>query len=151
MAVRANRRTINNCIIIAVQKQGFYVSFVVSSLCAAKSLVKSLLVVDSTARYSALDVLKHPWTTGGASAVVLNVKDNLHKYNARRRFREGVRKVQAMQLFAKLGKMKLEDDGGPASLAAAASVSPAPGGAASLPVPSGKVAGTAQAGAGRSR
>jgi len=71
---------------------------------SAKDLVRKLLVVDPAARLAAADVARHPWVAGGAVATPLNIASELRKFNARRRFREGVRKVQALQKFAKLGK-----------------------------------------------
>jgi hypothetical protein len=51
-------------------------------------------------RSSAVDVMKHKWVAGGGAggAATLNIGEQLRKFNARRRFREGVRKVQALQV-----------------------------------------------------
>ena len=63
---------------------------------AAKALVRSLLVVDPAARLSAAAVLLNPWVAGGASSAPLgSVADQLKRFNARRRFRGGVRKIMA--------------------------------------------------------
>jgi calcium/calmodulin-dependent protein kinase I len=92
----------------------------------AKDLVRRLLVVDVQKRYTAEEVLKHPWITGGASTVHLpQTYEQLRRYNARRRFRQGVRKVMAAQTFAKFGNLSLvakqQAEAEAAALAAAAS------------------------------
>ena len=72
----------------------------------AKDLVRKLLVVDISKRLSATDVLKHPWVRdGGSEAQLSSAYDHLRKLNARKRFRQGVRKVMAAQTFARFGKI----------------------------------------------
>lgn len=80
---------------------------------SAKDLVRKLLTVDPTKRLTSAEILKHPWVAGGASSAPLNnVGAELKKFNARRKFRQGVRKVQALRMFAKLGKMKITGEDG---------------------------------------
>jgi hypothetical protein len=58
--------------------------------------VRQLLVVDPSLRLPASAVLAHPWVAGGASAAPLpSVAAKLKEFNARRKFRDGVRKVIA--------------------------------------------------------
>lgn len=64
--------------------------------CSAKNLVRRLLTVDPADRMSAAAVLTVPWVLGGASSAPLgSVADQLRRFNTRRRFRGGVRKVMA--------------------------------------------------------
>lgn len=98
----------------------------------AKDLLRRLLVVDPLARYGAEDVLKHPWVTGGARTVKLDsAYTQLRRFNARRRFRAGVKKVMAAQAFARFGKLRIGPGGGAATglagLAAAARAAGAAG------------------------
>ena len=74
---------------------------------AAKDLVRKLLVVDVETRLSAAGVLAHPWVRDGGSegSVLGSAYDNLRKLNARKRFRQGVRKVMAAQTFLRFGKI----------------------------------------------
>jgi serine/threonine protein kinase len=85
---------------------------------AAKDLVAKCLTVDPKKRLTAQQVLAHPWVVSGGKAsssstpslhrdgtVELHIADNLRKFNARRRFREGIRKVQALTRLRRLGKM----------------------------------------------
>lgn len=91
----------------------------------ARDFVRRCLVVDPGARLTAKGVLAHPWVApfapragsdgaarppsaaaaGSVSTRSLNIADNLRRFNARRKFREGVRKVQALQRFKRFGRM----------------------------------------------
>ena len=100
--------------------------------------MRSLLVVDPAARLSAAAVLLNPWVAGGASSAPLgSVADQLKRFNTRRKFRGGVRKIMATnvrrpgwrrrmawghsadlsrpslraQIFARLGRTPRTDDG----------------------------------------
>lgn len=98
----------------------------------ARDLIDRLLVVDPSRRYTAANVLAHPWVSGAASSTPLNVGDQLKKYNARRQFRQGVRRAQAVLAFARLTKGK----GGGAGAAVAAPVpAPVEGEPVAAPVP----------------
>jgi calcium/calmodulin-dependent protein kinase I len=71
----------------------------------AKDLISKLLVVEPTQRLSATQILAHPWLTGVASTHELNVSENLRRLQARKKFRQGVVKIQALQKFAMLGRL----------------------------------------------
>jgi hypothetical protein len=93
--------------------------------------------VDPAKRLSAAEVLRHRWlAVGGASVAPLaSAAEQLRKYQAKRRFKNGVRKVMAAQMFARLGAMKLgsdegEDAGASPSEAAAGVTPPAAAAAA---------------------
>jgi serine/threonine protein kinase len=76
---------------------------------SAKDLVRKLLVVDVEKRLSADEILAHPWVKDGglnnSSVQLVSAYSNLKKHNARRRFRQGVKKVIAAQTFMKFGKL----------------------------------------------
>lgn len=70
--------------------------------------------MDPLKRITAKEVLVHPWITGGARTTKLeSAFTQLRRFNARRRFRAGVKKVMAAQAFARFGKMRF--GGGAAS------------------------------------
>lgn len=76
---------------------------------SAKDLVRKLLVVDVQKRLSADDVLAHSWIKDGglnnSNVQLVSAYSNLRKHNARRRFRQGVKKVIAAQTFMRFGKL----------------------------------------------
>lgn len=83
---------------------------------AAMDLIKNLLVVDITKRYSADQALQHLWMTGETSNTALpHFKENLGRYNARRRLRKAIRAVQLVKRMNVLGKHAPDDaaDGKP--------------------------------------
>lgn len=77
--------------------------------------MRHCLVVLPAYRYSAAEVLRHPWiVSGGISegsgvAATLNIAEQLKRFNARQKFRDGVRKVQALARFKSLGAMRGKD------------------------------------------
>jgi len=90
----------------------------------AKDLIRKLLVLDPTKRLSAADILKHNWVVNGGSGGATTLDsafEHLRKYNARRRFRQGVRKVMAANAFARFGKLKLNAGLAPSESAIAVS------------------------------
>ena len=82
---------------------------------SAKDLVRHCLVVLPAYRFSAAEVLQHPWIVGGGVsarsgvAAPLHIAEQLQRFNARQKFREGVRKVQALARFKSLGAMRGKD------------------------------------------
>jgi len=70
---------------------------------SAKDLIKNLLVIDPSKRFTAEQCLNHPWIRGLAApddAVPDNVIRNLRAFNARRRFKKGVLAVISVHKFA---------------------------------------------------
>ena len=68
---------------------------------SAKDLVRKLLTVDPRQRYTAAQVLQHPWITGGASSKPLSEghTTRLMMLQARRRLRKGVQMIIAINKF----------------------------------------------------
>lgn len=67
---------------------------------SGKDLVSKLLVVDPAKRLTAEATLSHPWMQeAGSSSQLVNFKENLRSYNARRRFRGAIRAVQLVSLL----------------------------------------------------
>ena len=68
---------------------------------SAKDLVRKLLTVDPRHRYTAAQVLQHPWITGGASSKPLSEghTTRLMMLQARRRLRKGVQMIIAINKF----------------------------------------------------
>ena len=64
----------------------------------AKDLINKMLVVDPTKRYTAQDVLAHPWISKcTASTVELpHFNDEMRRFNARRRFRAGINAIKVI-------------------------------------------------------
>jgi serine/threonine protein kinase len=83
----------------------------------AKDLIEKLLTVDPDERWTAKQCLQHPWITKGESDLAASgnlsaVKENLKKFNAKRKLKSAVRSV------IMLNRMGLKD------LAAAGQASP---------------------------
>ena len=59
---------------------------------SAKELIQKLLVVDAEGRYTADQVLAHPWITGQACSDgdLMDVMKTMKKFNARRKFKMGI-------------------------------------------------------------
>ena len=74
---------------------------------SAKDLVRRLLTVDPKARYTAAQVLTHPWITGGASSKPLaeGHTTRLMMLQARRRLRKGVQMIIAINKFGSTVEM----------------------------------------------
>lgn len=55
----------------------------------AKDLIKSLLIVDPSARLTADQILAHPWITGENTprTELPNVTEKIREFNAKRRFK----------------------------------------------------------------
>mmetsp|Transcript_1250 Transcript_1250/g.1684 ORF Transcript_1250/g.1684 Transcript_1250/m.1684 type:complete len:396 (-) Transcript_1250:1476-2663(-) len=70
----------------------------------AKDLVRKLLVVDAKQRYSADQVLSHPWMQDGAqpTSQLTHFMPNMKSYNAKRRFRSAIHAVQLVRFFSKM-------------------------------------------------
>jgi serine/threonine protein kinase len=71
---------------------------------SAKDLVRKLLTVDPKQRYTAEQVLKHPWIAGGATnkAFGADHTKRLRMLQARRRLRKGVQMIIAINKFSNL-------------------------------------------------
>jgi calcium/calmodulin-dependent protein kinase I len=66
----------------------------------AKDLINKLLVVNPEERLDTAGVLAHPWIAGEASKSELAMaKEEMKKYNARRRFRSGIRTARIINAF----------------------------------------------------
>ena len=74
---------------------------------SAKDLVRALLTVDPKHRYTAAQVLAHPWITGGASSKPLDSghSQRLMMLQARRRLRKGVQMIIAINKFGNTVEM----------------------------------------------
>ena len=74
---------------------------------SAKDLVRRLLTVDPKQRYTAAQVLTHPWITGGASSKPLSEghTTRLMMLQARRRLRKGVQMIIAINKFGSTVEM----------------------------------------------
>eukprot|EP00741_Cyanophora_paradoxa_P002967 tig00000655_g2880.t1 len=69
---------------------------------SAKDLIRHLLVVDPTKRYTAEQCLNHPWIKGHTAAETAlspTIIENLRSFNARRRFKKGILAAIAMNKF----------------------------------------------------
>lgn len=79
---------------------------------SAKDLVRKLLTVDPAARYTAKQVLEHPWisgTTASAKPLGNDYSKRLMMLQARRRLKKGVQMIIAINKFsAMLEAMKNE-------------------------------------------
>ena len=75
---------------------------------SAKDLVRKLLTVDPRQRYTAAQVLQHPWITGGASSKPLSEghTQRLMMLQARRRLRKGVQMIIAINKFGQRAPTK---------------------------------------------
>lgn len=76
----------------------------------AKDLIDHLLVVDPARRLTAAQVLTHPWVAeaspaGEESAALGSAITEMKKFNARRKFRAGIRVAKAIAAFQGAGKM----------------------------------------------
>eukprot|EP01029_Cantina_marsupialis_P007159 TRINITY_DN1791_c0_g1_i1.p1 TRINITY_DN1791_c0_g1~~TRINITY_DN1791_c0_g1_i1.p1 ORF type:complete len:324 (+),score=99.40 TRINITY_DN1791_c0_g1_i1:115-1086(+) len=78
----------------------------------AKDLINKLLVVDPTERLTADKVLEHKWIVGEArEAYEMNsVLVEMRKFNARRKFRQGIHSVMALNAFQNILKTKKKSD-----------------------------------------
>ena len=69
----------------------------------AKNLIDSLLVVDPAKRFSAAQVLQHPWMVSKASDVALDsAAAGIKKLQVRKRFRQAVLRVVAANTFRRV-------------------------------------------------
>ena len=77
---------------------------------SAKDLVRKLLTVDPRQRYTAAQVLQHPWITGGASSKPLSEghTTRLMMLQARRRLRKGVQMIIAINKFGQPHRPQLQ-------------------------------------------
>lgn len=74
----------------------------------AKDLIDRMLVVNPAKRYTAENVLAHPWVTAGSSGSAVDISKALlqmKKFNARRKFRAGIRVAKAIQVFQGAAKV----------------------------------------------
>jgi len=57
---------------------------------SAKDLISNLLIVDPSQRLNADSILMHPWIKGDDTPrkELINVTENIRKYNAHRRFKK---------------------------------------------------------------
>lgn len=70
----------------------------------AKQLVKRMLTVDPKSRITATDAMKHVWITEKAPKLqnqLLNVQDNLKKYNATRKLKKAAQAILAVNRAAR--------------------------------------------------
>lgn len=67
----------------------------------AKNLIDKMLVVDPKKRYTADDVLKHPWVSSASNAPLPHFSDEMRRFNARRRFRKGIMAAKAVNSLAR--------------------------------------------------
>ena len=65
---------------------------------SAKGLIKNMLLVDVSTRFSASDVLSHAWLTESAPTTDLSTTTlmEMKKYQAKRRWKKGIAAVQAV-------------------------------------------------------
>ncbi|OWZ22298.1 CAMK/CAMKL protein kinase [Phytophthora megakarya] len=100
---------------------------------SAKDLISRLLVVDPKKRFTAQQVLDHPWVAdihGVSGDALPHFNQEMKRYNARRRFRAG---IMAAKTIASLGlhtqkKMSASDFEPPAAAIEAKAAAPAEGG-----------------------
>ncbi|KAG9406675.1 hypothetical protein AC1031_002995 [Aphanomyces cochlioides] len=101
---------------------------------SAKDLINHMLVVDAKKRFTAEDVLNHPWVKdpdGASDKPMPSFTAEMRRYNARRRFRAGImaaKAIRGMKLLQKKGDGD-ESDGEEASPAASPTGRAARGGA----------------------
>lgn len=73
---------------------------------SAKDLIRRMLVVDPTARYSAEDVMEHPWVkseaAGAGDTSLAAAQASIRKLRLKERLRAGVRAIGAMAALRKL-------------------------------------------------
>lgn len=78
---------------------------------SAKDLIRGLLVVDPSVRFTVDDVLNHPWiVNGGAEKDITPALSQLKQYQTRRRFKKGVLTVVAANRMRKLVSFGPNDD-----------------------------------------
>eukprot|EP01036_Dinobryon_divergens_P025944 gene25944-34543_t len=77
----------------------------------AKDLVRKLLVVDAKVRFSAEQVLSHPWMQDGGQATshLEHFAPNMKSFNARRRFRCAIHAVQLVRFLSHVKAAANED------------------------------------------
>lgn len=77
---------------------------------SAKDLIKLLLTVNPKLRYTAKQVLQHPWISGGKASTKLLDSGNIQRLKilqAKRRMRTCVRKIIALNRFARALKQDI--------------------------------------------
>ncbi|RHY85589.1 hypothetical protein DYB35_011279, partial [Aphanomyces astaci] len=78
----------------------------------AQDFLSKMLVVAPVERYTVDQLLCHVWITGTVVPTfpLTKTREELRKFNLRRKIRAGVRAVQAMDTFSKLPKIHLDDE-----------------------------------------
>ena len=79
---------------------------------SAKDLIKRILVKDTSKRFTAEQILNHPWIVSGGDApyIPLNsVPEKIKQYNSRRKFRKGGLAIMAAN---RLNSILLKKDKG---------------------------------------
>lgn len=71
----------------------------------AKDFIMRLLVVDPKKRYTAKEVLAHPWVNNSEERDLSRALFELKKFNARRKFRAGIRVAKIIQSLQTSAKM----------------------------------------------
>jgi len=72
----------------------------------AKDLVRSCLVVDPVKRYTAAQVLAHPWIKGNAPDTAIDL-NNLRKFQATRKLKAAAAKIMAMKNKSNLASLAI--------------------------------------------
>ncbi len=76
----------------------------------AKDVIDNLLKLDPTVRWTAQQVLDNPWVASEAGdKPLVHFKENMTRYNARRKFRAGIMSLQVLNFMAKGGGVSLAD------------------------------------------
>lgn len=79
------------------------------STAAAKDLIQRLLVVEPSKRYSADQVLAHPWvaaTDGSGAHDISRALLEMKKFNAKRKFRAGIRVAKVISTLQASAKVR---------------------------------------------
>ncbi|KAL4130230.1 hypothetical protein PRIC2_006236 [Phytophthora ramorum] len=90
---------------------------------SAKDLISRLLVVDPKKRFSAQQVLDHPWVAdihGVSGEVLPHFTQEMKRYNARRRFRAGIMAAKTISALHSIQKRVSASDFEPPTAAIAA-------------------------------
>ena len=76
----------------------------------ARNVIDNLLKLDPRVRWTAEQVLENPWVASEAGDKHLaHFKENMTRYNARRKFRAGIMSLQVLNFMAKGGGVSLAD------------------------------------------
>ena len=68
----------------------------------AKDLIRGLLTVDPNQRFTAAQALQHPWMLSDSAGDLSGSKGELKKFQARKRFKSGVKAVMAVNKMKRL-------------------------------------------------